>query len=181
MTEDELIDVVDYLASLKTPSLSMDSWHMIGPFANGVEGDGLEQTFPPEREISLRASYQGKAGPIHWRTVKPDERGYVDLRAALGKRNGSAVSYVYREVESPVDQEATVLIGTDVPTKVWVNKLLVYSNRKQTTAAPEAESATTKLKKGKNTILLKIRGTDSPHGFYFTILAEHELKRLDRK
>ena len=38
-----------------------------------------------------------------------------------------------------------------------------------------------KLKKGSNTILLKINNGDGAHGFYFTILAEQELKLAGKR
>src|SRR5262249_9568100 len=35
MTEDDLVDMVEYLFSLKTPALALDYWHILGPFDNG--------------------------------------------------------------------------------------------------------------------------------------------------
>ena len=35
-----------------------------------------------------------------------------------------------------------------------------------------------KLNKGANRVLFKINNGDSPHGFYLTLLAEQELKRV---
>src|SRR5262249_29042185 len=49
MTEDDLVDMVEYLFELKTPALTIDSWHIAGPFDNGANDAGLEQVFPPEK------------------------------------------------------------------------------------------------------------------------------------
>jgi hypothetical protein len=38
-----------------------------------------------------------------------------------------------------------------------------------------------KLKKGKNAFLLKINNGDGAHGFYFTLTAEQEVKRVEDK
>src|SRR5262249_6301917 len=51
MTEEDLVDTVEYLFTLKTPALSMDYWHIAGPFDNGAADAGLDRVFPPEKNI----------------------------------------------------------------------------------------------------------------------------------
>jgi len=91
------------------------------------------------------------------------------------------VSYLYREIESPGDQETAISLGTDDCAKLWINGALVYTNRSHRAAAPEQEMVRSKLKKGKNKVLLKINNGDGPHGFYMTFIAEQELKGLTEK
>jgi hypothetical protein len=179
MSEDDLVDVVAYLFTLKTPSLAMDFWHIAGPFDNGQQDAGLDRVFGPEKSIDLSAGYPGKAGIVHWRKVKPDDKGYVDLRAFHGKDSDNSVSYLYREIESPADQDATVLLGTDDGAKLWINGKLVHTNRNHQPAVPEAERVQVRLKKGRNKVLLKINNGDGPHGFYLTVQAEQELKSVE--
>jgi putative heme-binding domain-containing protein len=181
ITEDELVDLVEYLFSLKVPALTMDYWHIIGPFDNGANDEGLDQTYPPEKGIDLKAEYRGKLGPVGWKSVKPDGTGYVDLAGHYGKDSGNIVSYLYREIESPVDQGATVLIGTDDAAKLWINERQVFEERRHDAAVPEKHAVKMKLKKGRNHLLLKINNGDGPHGFYFTILADKELKRVENR
>ena len=64
--------------------------------------------FPPEKGIDLKATYNGKGGKVVWRTVKPDDQGYVDLQAFFAPASSQIVSYLYREIESPADQDATI-------------------------------------------------------------------------
>jgi putative membrane-bound dehydrogenase-like protein len=181
LTPDDLVDMVEYLFSLKTAVLGMDYYHVIGPWDNGSADAGLDQSFGPEKGIDLHASYPGKIGPVRWRTVKANAQGYVDLRAFLAPDSDNVVSYVYREIESPVDQEAGISLGTDDAAKLWVNGALVYTNRSHRAAAPDADSVKVKLKKGRNSLLLKITNGDGEHGFYLTVTAEQELKRLEEK
>ncbi len=181
MTEDEVVDMVAYLLSLKTPALAFDSWHVAGPFDNGEADAGLDKAFPPEKGIDLKATYDGKSGKVGWRVVKPNAQGYVDLKEFLGADSANAVSYLYREVESPADQEVTVLLGTDDGAKLWVNGGLVHTGRQHRAAQPEQDTLKVKLKKGANKVLLKINNGDGPHGFYFTLLAEQELKPVAAK
>jgi hypothetical protein len=105
----------------------------------------------------------------------------VDLRAFLGGDSNQVVSYLYREVESPAGQAAEILLGTDDCAKLWVNGKLVYTNRKHRAAVPEEDRVKVRLKKGKNAVLLKINNGDGDHGFYLTVMAEQELKKVDSK
>ncbi|HJT75576.1 MAG TPA: PVC-type heme-binding CxxCH protein [Gemmataceae bacterium] len=179
MTADDLVDLVEYLFSLKTPALAMDYWHVLGPFENGPGDAGLDRDFGPEKGIDLHAGYTGKTGPVHWRTVKPNAQGYVDLQAFFAPASDDIVSYLYREIDSPADQEALVFLGTDDAAKLAVNDEVVWTSRAHRAAAPEQDVAKVRLKKGRNRLLLKITNGDGAHGFYFTLLAEQEVKRVE--
>lgn len=168
LSEDELIDLVDYLMTLKTPVLAPDVWHIAGPFPGT-----LDQEFGPDKGIDLQANY----GPVKWRTVKPDAKGYVDLQAFHAPANTNIVSFLYAEIESPADQDGRILLGTDDGAKLWVNGELLITTTAGRAAVPEQDSAPVKLKKGRNTLLLKIANGNGPHGFYLSVQAEQELKR----
>jgi putative heme-binding domain-containing protein len=176
LTEDDLVNLVEYLTMLKTPALSLPNWHIAGPFANGPNDEGLDLDFGPEKALDLQTTYAGKTGPVHWRTVSPDSQGYVDLAAFHGRDSASSVSYVVRTIESPAEQEAKVLLGTDDGAKLWVNGELVYTSRKHRAAVPAKDSVAVRLHKGSNRLLLKIVNGNDPHGFYLTILSEQELR-----
>jgi hypothetical protein len=176
MGEDELTDMVEYLLTLKTPSLTPESWLVAGPFANGPDHAGLDTAFPPEKGIDLTATYDGKSGKVSWRTLKAGAGNYFDLQAFHGAASPQSVSYVYRQVESPADQEATILLGSDDGCKLWVNGKLAFFIRETRAAAPEQNAVQVKLKKGTNAILLKIDNGDGAHGFYFTVESPEELK-----
>jgi putative membrane-bound dehydrogenase-like protein len=174
--EDELTDVVEYLLTLKTPSLTPDSWLIAGPFENGADRAGLEKVFPPEKGIDLRATYDGKSGKVSWRTIQAGAGNYFDLAALHGSASPQSVSYLYRRIESPADQEATILLGADDGCKLWVNDELVFTSRATRAAAPEQDSVKVRLKKGVNKVLLKIDNGNNPHGFYFSVESQEELK-----
>ena len=70
--------------------------------------------------MDLRATYPGKSGPVAWQLVKADAKGYVDLLPAVPD-SLNVVSYASCEVVSPVDQEATVFLGTDDCARLWIN------------------------------------------------------------
>jgi putative membrane-bound dehydrogenase-like protein len=178
MTEDELIDLVEYLLTLKTAALSPDSWQILGPFANDAGDTALDKDFGIEtaKAIDLNASLQGRDGPVRWTTVRPTATGYVDLMAHYSGKSPSSASYLYRVIESPADQDATILFGNDDGAKVWINGEKVFENREHLAAEPARHKIPVKLKKGPNAVLIKIVNGNDPHGLYFTLTSEQELK-----
>jgi putative membrane-bound dehydrogenase-like protein len=177
LSEDELVDLVEYLLTLRTASLGVDYWHIVGPFDNGEGDKGLDEVFPPEKAVDLKVTYRGKFGQEGWKVVRPDATGYVDLKAWYGERSPNIVSYCYREIESPAEQEATIVFGHDDGCKLWVNGKEVFVSRDHKAATPDQARVTVKLSEGVNRVLFKINNGDGPHGFYMTILTEQELKR----
>jgi hypothetical protein len=83
---------------------------------------------------------------------------------------------VYQQIESPADQEATILLGNDDGVKIWVNGDLMVANRDHFAATPERLKIPIKLKKGNNAVLMKIVNGEAPHGFYLSVTSEEELK-----
>jgi putative heme-binding domain-containing protein len=181
-TEDELSDVVEYLFTLKTASLTPEWWHIVGPFDNDSNDSGLDAVYDPEKAktIDLAATYKGKAGDVKWKTVRKID-GYVDLMAHYAPASEHIASYLYQQIESPVDQEATILIGNDDGAKIWVNGEKVFENRDHFAAVPERNKAAVKLKKGVNTVLMKIVNGGNPYGFYLSVVSEQELKLAPTK
>jgi putative membrane-bound dehydrogenase-like protein len=177
LTEDDVIDLVAHLQELKTASLTPDVWNIAGPFDN-AGGSGLDIVYAPEKKIDLKEHYRGKHGEVAWRNVRPDVKGYVDLAAFFAGNSDDIVSYLVQEIESPQDQEATLQLGTDDGCKVWVNGKLVHANPVTRAAVPGQDVLKVTLRKGVNRFLLKINNGSGPHGFYFTLLAEQELKRV---
>jgi putative membrane-bound dehydrogenase-like protein len=176
LTEEELVNLVEHLTTLQTPALSPPRWHILGPFANDGNDVGLDRDFGPEKTIDMRASYAGKSGPVRWRAVTPDAQGYVDLQAFHGPDSPQSVSYMTGVVESPADQDAKVLLGTDDGGKLWVNRELAYTSRTHRPAVPGQDTVAVNFRKGPNRLLLKVANGDGAHGFYLTILSEQELR-----
>jgi putative heme-binding domain-containing protein len=165
-SEDELIDVVEYLMTLQTASFTPDSWLVAGPFpAKGDES--LDAKLEPETK---------PLGEVKWKTVRGDSKGYFDLAAFHGKNAVNSVSYMHRVIESPADQEVTILLGTDDGCRLFVNGEKVFGHERHEAAAPARDAVKVKLKKGVNAVLLKVNNGNIPHGFYFTIEGGTDLK-----
>ncbi|MCZ2344444.1 MAG: c-type cytochrome [Bacteroidales bacterium] len=177
LTEEEFLDVIAYLQTLQTPSLTPDSWYAVGPFPAANMEAALRQKFGPEQTPFQRDAAFSLAGrTLRWSPLRASGNGYFDLAARNGNSATNSATYLYRAIESPVNQEATFLLGTDDGGTLWVNDQEVWSTTASRAAAPDQDRVTVKLRKGSNSVLLKVANGNSPHGFYLTITSGQELK-----
>ncbi|MCI0704513.1 MAG: c-type cytochrome [Planctomycetia bacterium] len=173
LNEDELADLVAYLETLKVAALTPDSFEIAGPFKAKSMGEALDTKSIPEPG--------GKFEKATWKTIRPDGKGYFDLAGMHGNAATNSASYMYVEIESPVDQDAEILLGCDDGAKLWVNKKEVFTTRDTKAAAPEQHKVAVKLVKGKNAIMLKVANGNNPHGFYFSLTSAEETKVMGKK
>ena len=180
LTEDELIDLVAYLQTLQTAALTPDVFRVMGPFAGKNMADALDAEYGPEKKpFDPKATFPPGGESIivrTWATMRPDAKGYFDLAALHGKEAANSASYLFAEIESPVEQDAEVLLGLDDGGRLWVNGKEVHASRDTKAASPEQYKVAVKLAKGKNAVLLKVANGENPHGFFFTLLSREETK-----
>ena len=74
-----------------------------------------------------------------------------------------------------------MLLGTDDGGKLYVNGKEAFAVRQTRAAAPGQDTVKIKLKKGANTLLLKVANGNNPHGFYLTVLSKDEVKPVAPK
>ncbi len=93
------------VATLKASGLpALDGkWYYIGPFDN-ADGIGHEFVYPPEKEIDLTKSYDGKGEKAEWKEFKNFRLGeIVDLKKF--KTSDYCVVYLYHEIDAPEAME----------------------------------------------------------------------------
>ncbi|MBD3414263.1 MAG: DUF2961 domain-containing protein [Candidatus Aminicenantes bacterium] len=153
----------------------ISDWNIIGPFA-APDMTWLQRTFLPEKELNVTKEYTGKNGKtIQWQTIASDESGFVPLQSLL-KPNERVVAYAQTIIDSPVQREATLLIGSDDGIRVWLNEKLVHSNPAYRGAYPDQDRIPVLLHKGENILLLKILQGGGGWGFYARFVdPDHEL------
>ncbi len=178
LNEDELADMVAYLETLKIAAYTPDVFSVAGPFAAKDMATALDTEFGPEKAAFDAA---GKFGEHAWKSIRPDGKGYFDLAALHGNAGNNSASYMYTEVESPADQAGEVLLGVDDGARLWVNGKEVFVSRETKAASPEQYKVPVQLKKGANSVLLKVANGNNPHGFYFSLASAEELKPVAKK
>jgi hypothetical protein len=118
----------------------------------------------------MNASYTGAGGvAIRWKTYAPGKTGYVDLAQSIHPDDEPGVAYAYRVFEVDVDKTIQASMGSNDGVKLWLNGELLLSSKASRVARPGDESVVLQLKKGLNTVLLKIDQLGGGWGFYFAL------------
>jgi hypothetical protein len=170
-TDDDLVKAIT--APLKKLDVDIDlhqhfglltRWQVIGPF-NNVNKVGFAAVYPPEKELNLKATYQGQLGEVRWQslelawkesTTKEDFYGIMDIGKQIKNYKGS-VMYAVTEYHSPKQQDVQVRIGTPNSWKIWVNGKLLFGREEYHRGMKlDQYKVDTLLQPGKNVILLKI-------------------------
>ncbi|RKY04131.1 MAG: hypothetical protein DRP56_10440, partial [Planctomycetota bacterium] len=176
-------------------SLNMDGfivdWLVCGPFPNPgkwpnlanwdtdfLVTDGGEANIKPTSEMSYKSKLPDlneKELTVKWNLVRvlPDYRdSYADiaLEMMFRKTTGAptldkVIGYAFCYIESSADIDAKLKLGSDDGFKAWVNGNLVGSERVARGCETDQNIMPVKLKKGLNTLLLKIE--DNVGGYKF--------------
>jgi hypothetical protein len=132
-------------------------WRLIGPF-DSHGGAGFQKSFPPEKNIDLAATYQGKnATPIRWiRYTTTDPYGIVDVNKALGKHMGAA-AYASAAVLSPTERPVQIRAGSQNALKIYLNgKLIFFREEYHHGMQMDQHIGTGLLRAGRNELLIKL-------------------------
>lgn len=131
------------------------NWKMIAPFTN-VERKGFDTVFPPEKEIKLDSTYEGKNTKVTWTDfTSQDEYGMIDFNKPFTMLK-EVTGYAYSEFDSAEEREAQIRLGCKNGWKVWLNGELLFARDEYHRGAKlDQYKLPVKLKKGKNAILVK--------------------------
>ena len=175
MSEDDLVDLAEYLLTFKTGSMTPAAWQILGPFPD-KDGSALTANSPIEKVAGAYSHLKDKSGKAtSWKLIRPAADGYLDLAAFHGTQKDNSYSFLLTGVKSPVAQEATLLLGADDGSRIWINGALVHEQNGKSAASPGMFRVPVRLKSGENSIFVKITNGDGPHGLYLSILSEQEL------
>ncbi len=149
------------------------AWQLIGPFDNPRDERlnrlGIDIVYPPEKEIDLTRSYQGVNGqPVKWTLTQTPAHGRMDLYQFDPYE--MVVVYALTYVYSPKDQTVPLLLGTDDGVKVFVNGEAIHRVLAIRVVKPDRDRVAMTLKKGWNTLLLKIENNYGGYNFYARVL-----------
>ena len=151
----------DLWEMVKTGSGLIREWMVIGPFPIGtsdfdddIPPPGFIEVFPPEKEIDFSKSYLVPDGEAQWQKAVSDESGILDFKALFPQ--GQAIAYAYTELDSPAKRRMKFTFGSDDGAKIWINGKLVYEEHSWRALGWDGDSFELDLKKGKNSILVKV-------------------------
>lgn len=148
-------------------------WNVLGPYhVEREDGEAmLSSKFPGEDmaiagdsnpNVTFRTA-DGRA--LDWRpTVQADADGRVNLAKAL-QRESLSVAYVVTTVSSGSEREALLRLGCDWRMRVWVNGEEVFKTLQGGNRAA-AYTVKVRLKKGENSIGMKVASGSKGHSFF---------------
>jgi len=143
-------------------------WHIIGPFPN-KNNTGWEAEYPPEKEIDFHESYKGKGDKkVKWRLVR-SQANRVGLDR-LYPFEEQAIAYAVSFVYAPAQRNAFIALGSDDGVAAWVNGERIGADNALRSANAFQDAFPIILKKGWNTIMLKITQNAGDWGFYCSIV-----------
>ena len=153
-------DILQILNFVKT-------FKIIGPFG-GKDSDTFNTAFPPEQELDFSAAYLGSIDRVNWRTASVDNKGYLDFLKFFSLSDW-VCAYAYCKVISPKTIPAQLRLGTNDTATLWLNGQKLLSKNIERSAAPDSDILPVNLKKGENTILIKVCNTEFNWGLYLRI------------
>ncbi len=161
----------------------LQTWLLCGPFPNPPDKDGLRNTrdlpgfyndYLKEHggETGLEVqegqveTYDG--GEAKWIHHKTDDYA-VDLDAVIS-RSDNVLAYAYCEIESKESCARTLALGSNDGIRVWLNGLQVWDLPVPRGIKKDNDLVPIVLKKGRNTLLLKVEEGSGSWGFCCRLL-----------
>ncbi|MBD3176216.1 MAG: hypothetical protein GF320_13645, partial [Armatimonadia bacterium] len=139
-------------------------WHIVGPFAFGGPGTGLDETHIGEPGVDLSDTYTVGDETRSWQPAGPTTM--VNLHGLYGAVT-NAVAYGYAQIESDEERDVVLRMASDDGIKVWVNGEVVHNNDVDRGAALDQDMAPAHLVGGTNRILVKC--SQGGGGWNFTV------------
>ena len=151
-------------------------WNLIGPF-NAPDMTYLQTPYPPEKEINLKKKYKGKNElTLEWKKIQTEESGFVNL-AGIFTPNEQAIAYGLAYVFSSEERQTHLLIGSDDGVRIWLNGELIHTNPAYRGAYPDQDKIPVTLKKGWNTLLVKVLQGGGGWGYYVRFIDPEDVLR----
>ncbi len=152
------------------------TWQVAGPFP-----PDFDQAHAPETQVDLAAVYPGfEDAEVRWRPTlaegaAPTGLGGIDLDAVFAPK-ALVSAYAYAQIASDVDREVTLFFGSASDASIWINGEKVYGRRQfYRIFALDQDRFTVTLRKGVNTVLLRLGRTYESWAFSFRLADENGL------
>ena len=145
---------------LQPPAVNdLELQHMACFETDFLESIGGEQN----PAVAKGASFTFANREFVWRTVAARDT-IVDLDAAISKAD-YVVGYAYREIQAPSDMACFLSFGSNDGARVWVNGVQIWDRPEPGSVVIDDVLIPVLLKKGKNSLLVKVEERGNKWGF----------------
>ena len=177
MTDQEIVDLLAYLSTLKQPVSIVGQYQAIGPVH---EPDG-RSVFDPISKLDLHGHVNDSRGrELSWRrrSEHANAEGQVDHLSPLAGGDGKGASaYAWIPVVSPVAQKARLVFDTPADIAIWLDgKPVGISDRSENKNEPRA--TVVDLPEGASALLIRVPAggkSNSPGTLVTTLVADRPM------
>ncbi|MCA9412590.1 MAG: DUF4838 domain-containing protein, partial [Candidatus Omnitrophica bacterium] len=156
----------------------LKTWLLCGPFSVGKENEtaptyahleGFETDFlrsiggESHPNIQEGTEIKTDAGEATWTRYESSD-DTIDLDQEITKRD-SVVAYAYCEIETSEETACILALGTNDGGKAWLNGEVVWDRPQGRGLKIDDDQIPVKLRKGKNSLLLKVEERGNQWGF----------------
>jgi putative membrane-bound dehydrogenase-like protein len=151
MTDQEVVDLLEYLTTLRQPVSIVGQYHAIGPIHEASGAPRIDVA----SKVNLQASVaDGKGHDLSWRRTNANAEGMADL-TPLVVGDPKNVAYAYTSIVSPRGQPARLVVEGPAQTAVWLNgKPLALTGGSQDKNGPR--TASVDLPEGSSSLLIRV-------------------------
>lgn len=142
-------------------------WHLLGPLP--APGGTLDKAYKPEAVVHFDGPVALGNKQLDWVPLHLPKAGVIDLRKHIGNHS-NVCAYAYAEVQAAEAGAAELRLGSDDGIAAWFNDREVLRHQASRAAKPDQETVPITLKKGRNTVLLKISQTGGGWGFHCRVV-----------
>lgn len=138
---------------------SIENWSMAGEFEN-ISESGYDKNYEPITKPEEKAEFINKNGAkVGWYKMKGNRRDkWVDF--TYHYFIGNSIIFAQTFLQSPLEQEVVLRVGTSGSLKFWVNDALVMQESEERNNDIDTYGAKVKLNKGYNRLLIQIGSSD---------------------
>lgn len=147
--EQDLVDLLAYLGTLRRPVSIVGEFEGYGPVAEPTGRPALD----PQQAVGELRGRDGR--PLTPRRITANAEGQVDVSALLGPQPEAGAAYLRTPVASPVDQEVDLVLDTIAPVQAWLgSQVVTFADA----VAGSPRRARVRLPRGSTELVLRIGG-----------------------
>jgi putative membrane-bound dehydrogenase-like protein len=150
MTDQEIVDLLTFLATLKQPVSIVGQYQAVGPLADKPGAPAVDPSAKLDHAERVAAA-DGK--PLAWRRLDANAESLADLSILAGDDPAKA-AYVHVPVSAPASLSARLVIDTRAEITAWLDGKAVELARGDETT----RTATVSLPKGQSNLLIRVPG-----------------------
>ena len=139
------------------------NWYIVGPYATENGATSYSTAFGPEESGPL--NFGKKYNKQSWRYAP----GVID-ESLVTLAQGIGAEYIGREIFVASARTLKVSLGSDDGLQVYLNGSLIHENQVNRGVTADQDQVTLNLKRGLNTLVLKVTNTGGPRGMYYRAL-----------